>query len=52
MMKIRLRQTYQHTDLTIYMRHKYNTIAAYKQRIILFLDLVNQKSFKFYHRNT
>jgi hypothetical protein len=34
-MKTRLRQMYQ---------HKYNTTAAYEKRIILFLDLVNQKS--------
>jgi hypothetical protein len=43
-MKTKLRQTYQHTVLTIYMRHKYNTTAAYKKGIILFLDTVNQKS--------
>jgi hypothetical protein len=29
------------------MRHKYNTTAAYKKRIILFLDLVNQKSLSY-----
>ena len=31
MMKTRLRQTYQHTVLTIYMWHKSNTTAAYEK---------------------
>ena len=29
------------------MRHKYNATAAYEKRIILFLDLVNQKSLSY-----
>jgi len=29
------------------MRHKYNTTAAYEKRIILFSDLVNQKSLSY-----
>ena len=43
MMKTRLRQTYKHTALTIYMRHEYYTTAAYEKRIYIYLDLVNQK---------
>jgi len=38
---------YQHTVLTIYMRHKYNTTAAHEKRIILFLDFVNHKSLSY-----
>ena len=33
MMKTRLKQAYQHTVLTIYIRHKYNTTAAHEKRI-------------------
>jgi len=36
MMKTRLRKGYQHTVLTIYMRYKYNTTAAYEKIIIFF----------------
>ena len=42
-MKTRLRQTYQHTVLTTYIRHEYNITAAHEKRIF-FLHLVNQKS--------
>jgi len=42
MMKTRLRQTYQHTVLATYMRHKCNTTAVYEKRIIFF-NLINQK---------
>ena len=34
----------QHTALTIYMRHKYYTTAAYKKKYIFLGGLVNQKS--------
>jgi len=45
MMKTRLKQTYQHTVLTIYMTHKYNTTEAYEKRIYIYIFyLVNQKS--------
>jgi len=42
MMKTRLRQTYQHTVLTTYMRQKCNTAVVYEKRIIFYL--INQKS--------
>jgi len=47
MIKIRLKQTYQHTVLTIHMMHKYNITDAYEKRIYIFWGgrgLVNQKS--------